>query len=48
MRSQDGRFTVTVELAETRNARVVWADLGYGIAVGVLGPIALFRAFARM
>ncbi len=28
-------------------ARVVWADLGYGIAVGVLGPIALFRALAR-
>jgi hypothetical protein len=28
-------------------ARVVWADLGYGIAVGILGPIALFRALAR-
>jgi hypothetical protein len=28
--------------------RVIWADLGYGIAVGVLGPIAIFRAFARM
>jgi hypothetical protein len=28
-------------------ARVVWADLGYGIAVGVLGPIAIFRALAR-
>jgi hypothetical protein len=28
-------------------ARVVWADLGYGIAVGILGPIAIFRAFAR-
>jgi len=28
-------------------ARVVWADLGFGIAVGVLGPIALFRAIAR-
>ncbi len=28
-------------------ARVVWADLGYGIAVGILGPIALFRAIAR-
>jgi hypothetical protein len=28
-------------------ARVIWADLGFGIAVGVLGPIALFRAFAR-
>src|SRR5215813_14206346 len=25
-------------------ARVVWADLGYGIAVGVLGPIAIFKA----
>ena len=28
-------------------ARVVWADLGCGIAVGILGPIALFRTFAR-
>jgi hypothetical protein len=28
-------------------ARIVWADLGYGIAVGILGPIALFRALAR-
>jgi hypothetical protein len=28
-------------------ARVVWADLGYGLAVGILGPIALFRALAR-
>jgi hypothetical protein len=29
-------------------ARVIWADLGYGIAVGILGPIALFRALARV
>jgi hypothetical protein len=28
-------------------ARFFWADLGYGIAVGILGPIALFRALAR-
>jgi hypothetical protein len=28
-------------------ARVVWADLGYGILVGVLGPIAIFKAFAH-
>ncbi len=28
-------------------ARMIWADLGYGIAVGILGPIALFRALAR-
>jgi hypothetical protein len=28
-------------------ARVVWADLGYGIAVGILGPLAIFRALAR-
>jgi hypothetical protein len=27
-------------------ARFFWADLGYGIAVGILGPIALFRALA--
>jgi hypothetical protein len=28
-------------------ARVIWADLGYGIAVGILGPLALFRVLAR-
>jgi hypothetical protein len=28
-------------------ARVIWADLAYGIAVGVLTPIAIFRALAR-
>jgi hypothetical protein len=28
-------------------ARIFWADLGYGIAVGILGPIAIFRALAR-
>ena len=28
-------------------ARVIWADLGYGIAVGILGPVAIFRALAR-
>jgi hypothetical protein len=28
-------------------ARFVWADLGYGIAVGILGPIAVFRTLAR-
>ncbi len=27
--------------------RVVWADLGYGIAVGILGPIALQRLLTR-
>ena len=27
-------------------ARMVWADLGYGIAIGILGPIALFKALA--
>jgi Putative zincin peptidase len=27
--------------------RIVWADLGYGIAVGILGPLAIFRALAR-
>jgi hypothetical protein len=27
-------------------ARMLWADLGYGIAVGILGPIAIFRALA--
>lgn len=23
--------------------RVVWADLGYGLAVGILGPLAIFK-----
>lgn len=27
-------------------ARVVWADLGYGLAVGILAPLALFKALA--
>jgi len=26
--------------------RVIWADLGYGLAVGVFAPIAIFRALA--
>ena len=26
--------------------RVVWADLGYGIAVGILGPLAIFKALS--
>ncbi len=28
-------------------ARVIWADLGYGIAVGILAPIAIFRNLVR-
>jgi hypothetical protein len=28
-------------------ARFFWADLWYGIGVGILGPIALFRVLAR-
>jgi hypothetical protein len=28
-------------------ARVIWADLGYGIAVGILGRLAIFRVLAR-
>jgi len=28
--------------------RVIWADLGYGILVGILGPIAIFRALTRL
>jgi hypothetical protein len=26
--------------------RFFWADLGYGIAVGILGPLAIFTAMA--
>jgi hypothetical protein len=25
-------------------ARVIWADLGYGIAIGILAPLAIFRS----
>ena len=28
--------------------RVIWADLGYGLLIGVLGPIAIFRAVVRL
>jgi Putative zincin peptidase len=28
--------------------RVIWADLGYGLLVGMLGPSAVFRAFVRL
>jgi hypothetical protein len=28
-------------------ARIIWADLGYGIAVGILVPIAIFRTLAH-
>jgi hypothetical protein len=27
-------------------ARFFWADLGYGIAIGILGPLAMFKALA--
>jgi hypothetical protein len=27
-------------------ARVIWADLGYGLAIGILAPLALFRWLA--
>jgi len=38
---------VIVVLYVLNFARVIWADLGYGIAVGILGPIAIFKAMAR-
>jgi hypothetical protein len=28
--------------------RIIWADLGYGLAVGVFAPIAIFRTLAIM
>jgi hypothetical protein len=28
--------------------RVIWADLGYGLLVGMLGPSAIFRALVRL
>jgi len=28
-------------------ARVIWVVLDYGITVGILGPLAIFRALAR-
>jgi len=28
--------------------RVIWADLGYGLLVGMLGPSAIFRGLVRL
>ena len=39
-------FPVMVLLFPLNLLRVVWSDLGYGIAVGVLAPMALFRLLA--
>jgi hypothetical protein len=39
-------FPIIAVLYVLNYARVIWADLGYGIAVGILGPLALFKAFA--
>ena len=36
-------YPVVAFLFVANFARVVWADLGYGIAVGILAPLALFK-----
>lgn len=37
-------FPLVAILYVANLARVVWADLGYGIAIGILFPIAIFKA----
>jgi hypothetical protein len=36
-------FPILAALYPLNFLRVVWADLGYGIAVGVLAPLAIFK-----
>jgi hypothetical protein len=37
-------YPIVVILYPLNFPRIVWADLGYGIAVGVLAPLAIFKA----
>ncbi len=37
-------FPIIAVLYVLNFARFIWADLGYGIAVGILGPLAIFKA----
>jgi len=37
-------FPIVALLYVLNLARFFWADLGYGIAVGILAPLAIFRA----
>jgi|SRR5579884_686066 len=37
-------YPVVAVLYPLNYLRIIWADLGYGIAVGILAPIAIFRA----
>jgi len=52
-RAKHGNVLAIVSLPLTANlyvlnfGRIIWADLGYGIAAGILGPIAIFRMIAR-
>ncbi len=39
-------FPVIAVLYPLNFLRVVWADLAYGIAVGMLGPMAIFKALS--
>ncbi|HWR16975.1 MAG TPA: metalloprotease family protein [Terriglobales bacterium] len=39
-------YPIVVVLYPLNFLRVVWADLGYGLAVGILGPLAIFKALA--
>ena len=36
-------FPIVAILYVLNFGRVIWADLGYGIAVGILAPLAIFR-----
>jgi hypothetical protein len=37
-------FPLVALLVVLNYLRVIWADLGYGLAVGILGPLAIFKA----
>ena len=39
-------FPLIVILYPLNFLRVIWADLGYGLAVGILGPLAIFKALS--
>lgn len=39
-------YPVVVVLYVLNFGRIVWADLGYGIAIGFLGPLALLKAIS--
>ena len=39
-------YPIVILLYPLNFLRIVWADLGYGLAVGVLAPLAIFKALS--